>query len=82
VPLSEWWWDGTGGDAPAAGPCPFHWSTGAVMFDLSKLNESLRAGSDRIGRILGKENLEKVKKNAWKSLAAENTNENQGDSEK
>lgn len=52
------------------------------MFDLSKLNESLRAGSDRIGRILGKENLEKVKKNAWKSLAAENTNENQGDSEK
>lgn len=50
------------------------------MFDLSKLNENLRAGSDRIGRILGKETLEKVKKHAWQNLAKKNSDENQGDS--
>ncbi len=50
------------------------------MFDLSKLNENLRAGSDRIGRILGKETLEKVKENAWKSLAKKDSDADQGDS--
>ena len=50
------------------------------MFDLSKLNENLRAGSDRIGRILGKETLEKVKENAWKGLAKKDSDANQGDS--
>ncbi len=50
------------------------------MFDLKKLNESLKAGNDRIGRILGKETLEKVKENAWKSIAKKDSDANQGDS--
>ncbi len=68
---------GVSGDAPVAGPVLF-WSIGAVMFDLSKLNENLRAGSDRIGRILGKKTLEKVKKHAWKTLAKKDSDEDQG----
>ena len=72
---------GVSGDAPVVGPVLF-WSIGAVMFDLSKLNENLRAGSDRIGRILGKKTLEKVKKHAWKSLASKDTDANQGNSQK
>ena len=51
------------------------------MFDLSKLNENLRAGSDRIGRILGEKTLEKVRKHAWKTLAKKDSNEDQGDCE-
>jgi hypothetical protein len=51
------------------------------MFDLNKLNENLRAGSDRVSRILGKETLEKVKKHAWKTFAAKHSDENQGDRE-
>ncbi len=49
------------------------------MFDLNKLNENLKAGTDRIGRILGKETLKKVKQNAWKGFAKENSDEDSGD---
>ncbi len=60
-------------------PVLFLGAKGAVMFDLSKLNESIKAGTDRIGRILGKDTLEKVKENAWKAVAKENANENPRD---
>ena len=49
------------------------------MFDLSKLNESLKAGTDRVSKILGKTITEKVRKDAWETIEKEDPRENQGD---
>lgn len=49
------------------------------MFDLSKFNESLKAGTDRVSRILGKTITEKVQKNAWKTIAEKHSHADQGD---
>ncbi len=49
------------------------------MFDLSRLEESLKAGTDRVCRILGKKNLDEVRKNAWKGFAEEDSNEGSRD---
>jgi len=51
------------------------------MFDLSKLNRSLKSGTDRMVRILGKETLKKVEQNAWKTLKSKTADEGTGDSE-
>ena len=50
------------------------------MFDLTKLEDSLKAGTDRVCRILGKKNLDKVRKDAWKSFAEKNKGKDSGDS--
>ena len=81
VPLSKWWWDEVGGDAPAVGLGPFLGAKGAIMFDLVKLNESLKAGTDRVCRILGRDNLRKVEQNGWKGFTKKDTDADSGDSE-
>lgn len=64
------------------GPVLFlFWSTGAVMFDLTKINEVLGKGHDRVRRILGKENTKKVVKNGWQAYQQKKKDAGQGDSE-
>ena len=36
------------------------------MFDLEKLNENLKAGTDRVGRMLGKSTVQELRNNAFK----------------
>ena len=41
------------------------------MFDLKKLNENLKAGTDRVGRMLGKSTVQELKNNAFKKTTKE-----------
>lgn len=48
------------------------------MFDLTKINEVLGKGHDRVRRILGKENTKKVVENGWQAYQQKKTDEDQG----
>ena len=60
----------------------FSGAKGAIMFDLGKLNESLKAGTDRVCRILGRDNLRKVEQNGWKGFTQKDTDADSRDCEK
>ena len=62
------------------GPVLFTRSLGAVMFDLTKINEVLGKGHDRVRRILGKENTAKVVKNGWETYRKTKKDASEGDS--
>jgi len=52
------------------------------MFDLTKINEVLGKGHDRVRRILGKENTKKVVKNGWQAYQQKKKDEGSRDCEK
>ena len=49
------------------------------MFDLTKINEVLNRGNDRVRRILGKENTKKVEAHGWKTYQQEASDEGERD---
>ena len=52
------------------------------MFDLEKLNENLKAGTDRVGRMLGKSTVQELRNNAFKkNIEKKDSDENPGDSQ-
>ena len=80
VPLSEWWWGRVTGFAPSQWPESFsREQKGAVMFDLTKINEVLNRGNDRVRRILGKENTKKVEANGWQAYQQKASDESKRD---